>query len=201
MSGPTIELIWDAKNELGEGPVWDSREQKLYWLDSKGPTINRYDPRNGSVQTWKLPSDVGSMALREKGGAIVALRDGIFGFDFDTGKTELMVAVEAENPRTRLNDGKVDRRGRFFVGGMDEQETGRMAGLYRFDPDHTLVKLEAALFASTCRAGARTTKYSILRKLGNTFSLATMTSRPARFPTSAPSSICEIIPVVRMVHR
>ena len=145
MSSPTIELIWDAKNELGEGPVWDTREQKLYWLDSKGPTINRYDPRNGSVQTWKLPSDVGSMALREKGGAIVALRDGIFGFDFDTGKAELMVAVEADNPRTRLNDGKVDRRGRFFVGGMDEQETGRMAGLYRFDPDHTLVKLDGGI--------------------------------------------------------
>ena len=81
------------------------------------------------------------MALREKGGAIVALRDGIFAFDFDTGKAELMVPVEAENPRTRLNDGKVDRRGRFFVGGMDEQETGRMAGLYRFDPDHTLTKV------------------------------------------------------------
>ena len=132
MTGPKIELIWDARNELGEGPLWDTREQKLYWLDSKGPTVNRYDPRSGSVQTWKLPSDVGSMALREKGGAIVALRDGIFALDFDTGNTELMVAIEQENPRTRLNDGKVDRRGRFFVGGMDEQETGRMAGLYRF---------------------------------------------------------------------
>ena len=142
MSPPNIELIWDAKNELGEGPLWDSREQTLYWLDSKGPTVNRYNSRNGSVETWKLPSDIGSMALREKGGAILALRDGIFEFDFKTGKTEMMVAVDAENPRTRLNDGKVDRRGRFFVGGMDEQETGRMAGLYRFDPDHKLVKLD-----------------------------------------------------------
>ena len=142
MSALNIELIWDAKNELGEGPLWDTREQMLYWLDSKGPTVNRYNSRNGSVESWKLPSDVGSMALREKGGAIVALRDGIFEFDFKTGKTDMMVAVDAENPRTRLNDGKVDRRGRFFVGGMDEQETGRMAGLYRFDPDHKLVKLD-----------------------------------------------------------
>jgi len=198
MSSPTIELIWDAKNELGEGPVWDSREQKLYWLDSKGPTINRYDPRNGSVQTWKLPSDVGSMALREKGGAIVALRDGIFGFDFDTGKTELMVAVEADNPRTRLNDGKVDRRGRFFVGGMDEQETGRMAGLYRFDPDHTLVKLDGGIVCFNMPCWSPDDKVFYFAETWNTFSLATMTSRPARFPTSAPSSICEIIPVVRM---
>jgi L-arabinonolactonase len=142
MVEPKIDLIWDAKNELGEGPLWDVHEQLLYWIDSKGPTINRYNPRNDSVQTWKVQSDIGSMALREKGGAIVALRDGIYAFDFETGKSELMVAIDEKNPRTRLNDGKVDRRGRFFVGGMDEEETGRMAGLYRFDTDHTLVKLE-----------------------------------------------------------
>lgn len=148
MSDPKIELVWDAKNELGEGPLWDVQEQVLYWIDSKGPTVNRYDPRNGSVQTWMMPSDIGSMALRERGGAIVALRDGIFAFDFSTGKTELMVAVEPDNPRTRLNDGKVDRRGRFFVGGMDEEETGRMAGLYRFDPDHSLTKLDGGIVCS-----------------------------------------------------
>src|SRR3984885_16239348 len=109
MSPPNIELIWDAKNELGEGPLWDSREQTLYWLDSKGPTVNRYNSRNGSVETWKLPSDIGSMALREKGGAILALRDGIFEFDFKTGKTEMMVAVYAEKRGARLQEGKVDR--------------------------------------------------------------------------------------------
>ena len=49
MSDPRIELIWDARNELGEGPLWDPREQKLYWLDSKGPTVNRYDPDRKSV--------------------------------------------------------------------------------------------------------------------------------------------------------
>jgi L-arabinonolactonase len=82
------------------------------------------------------------MALREKGGAIVALRDGTYAFNFEDGKAELMVAIDEMNPRTRLNDGKVDRRGRFFVGGMDEEETGRMAELYRFETDHSLVKLE-----------------------------------------------------------
>src|ERR1700733_10825640 len=121
MSPPNIELIWDAKNELGEGPLWDSREQTLYWIDSKGPTVNRYNSRNGSVETWKLPSDLGSMALREKRGAILALRDGIFEFAARTRTTTIIVAVDAETRRTGLNDGKVDRRGRFFVGGMDEQ--------------------------------------------------------------------------------
>ena len=148
MAAAKIELVCDARNELGEGPLWDPEDQLLYWIDSKGPTVNRYDPRNGSVRTWTVPADIGSMALREQGGAILALRKGIYAFDFATGEAELMVPVEPENPRTRLNDGKVDRRGRFFVGGMDEEETGRMAGLYRFDPDHTLTKVDGGIVCS-----------------------------------------------------
>lgn len=140
-----IEMLRDVGNELGEGALWDVREQRFYWVDSKGPSVNRYDPRNGSVQTWMMPSDIGSMALRERGGAIVALRDGLFTFDFESGALELIKPIDADNPRTRLNDGKVDRRGRFFVGGMDEQETGRMASLWRVDPDFTVTRLETGI--------------------------------------------------------
>jgi L-arabinonolactonase len=78
VAGPKIELVWDAKNELGEGPLWDPEDQLLYWIDSKGPTVSRYDPRNASVRSWAVPADIGSMALREQGGAIVALRNGIY---------------------------------------------------------------------------------------------------------------------------
>ena len=28
-----IELLFDAKAYLGEGPIWDARTQMLYWLD------------------------------------------------------------------------------------------------------------------------------------------------------------------------
>ncbi len=29
-----IELIIGARPELGEGPLWDVAEQRLYWIDS-----------------------------------------------------------------------------------------------------------------------------------------------------------------------
>ena len=138
---PEIELIVDAGNELGEGPLWDPIDGVLYWIDSKGPSVNRYDPRNASVRTWAVPHDIGSMALRREGGAVLALRDGFYTFDFATGRCELIVKVEEDRPRTRLNDGKVDRRGRFVVGGMDEEETDYLAGLYRLDPDMTVTML------------------------------------------------------------
>ena len=145
---PKIELLVDAKNELGEGPLWDPVDGVLYWIDSKGPTVNRYDPRNGRTKTWPVPQDIGAMALREQGGAVLALRDGFYTFDFETSQCELIEKVEEDQPRTRLNDGKVDRRGRFIAGGIDEKETDGLAGLYRLDPDMSVTKLDDGIICT-----------------------------------------------------
>ena len=54
-------------------------------------------------RTPRFPLSAGMLVwvdgTSRKSGAIVALRDGIF--DFDTGKAELIVAVEAEKIRAR----------------------------------------------------------------------------------------------------
>ena len=39
-----IELLVDKQNNLGEGPVWDVAEQRLYWVDSLGTAT--YEPRS-----------------------------------------------------------------------------------------------------------------------------------------------------------
>ena len=48
------ELVADARATLGEGPVWDDREQCVWWVDILGESIHRttsgdragrYDPR------------------------------------------------------------------------------------------------------------------------------------------------------------
>lgn len=31
-----VELVLDAKAELGEGPCWDFRNNLLYWVDIEG---------------------------------------------------------------------------------------------------------------------------------------------------------------------
>ena len=80
-----IELLIDARAELGEGPLWDVAEQRLYWIDSlrrQGPFLRR---RRGAARTWDVPEHIGSLALRERGGAVVSLRDGFYVLDFVSG--------------------------------------------------------------------------------------------------------------------
>ena len=88
------------------------------------------------------------MALRRDGGAVLALDDGFYFFDFESESLDLIHAVEPDQPRSRLNDGKVDRRGRFFAGGMDDQEEHAICGLWRLDPDLTLTQVDQGIICS-----------------------------------------------------
>ena len=126
-----IDQLVDCKTILGEGPVWDVQEQRLYWIDSLGRSFHRCDAQGEEHRVWTLPSEIGSMALRQNGGALLALRSGLHFFDFDEGLAAAIAHPEAHEPRARLNDGKVDREGRFVVGSMDTGEEAKIGSCYR----------------------------------------------------------------------
>jgi len=133
--------------------VWDVEEGRLYWVDSTGrrfgkPAIWSLDPKSGAVRNWQLDQDVGAMAMRRGGGAVLALNDGFYTFDFSDGAVALIAKVDDDPTRVRLNDGKCDRRGRFFAGGMDDREELAISSLWRLDPDLTLTKVGAHILCS-----------------------------------------------------
>ena len=88
------------------------------------------------------------MALREKGGAILALRDGFHSFDFASGEASRIVETHPGELRARMNDGKVDRQGRFVAGSMDFEESEPMGKLFRLDPDLSLHVLDSGIVCS-----------------------------------------------------
>jgi L-arabinonolactonase len=148
-----IECVLECANHLGEGPVWDVEEGCLYWVDGTGrrvgnPSIWRLDPRTGKTQHWSLNHDVGAMALRRDAGSVLALADGFYFFDFTNARLDLIAHVDAGQPRTRLNDGKCDRRGRFFAGGMDDKEELKICGLWRLDPDLSVTKVDDGIICT-----------------------------------------------------
>ncbi len=138
-----IEVVVECENYLGEGPVWDVEEACLYWVDGTGrrknrPSLWKFDPQTEQVRNWSIPHDIGAMSLRKGGGAVLALADGFYTFDFATERLELITKIESDVTRTRLNDGKVDRKGRFFAGGMDDKEEAKICSLWRLDPDFSV---------------------------------------------------------------
>lgn len=143
-----IEVLIDVKTILGEGPLWDVDEQRLYFIDSFGCNVFRCTAEGGEVRAWDVPAKIGSMALRKQGGAVLSLATGFHFLDFRSGETQLIVDPEPDKPNNRINDGKVDKRGRFVAGSMDTMEEGPNGALYRLDPDLKLTKLDDGIIVS-----------------------------------------------------
>jgi len=132
-----VACVVPAHALLGEGPVWDPGEQALWWVDIRRPSVHRYVPQTGAAEAWPMPEEVGSLALRrDRGlGLLVALRSGFAFFDPATGAVDRRGGPEPDQPDNRLNDGKCDRRGRFWVGSMHVSGRQPTGALYRLDPD------------------------------------------------------------------
>jgi len=143
-----IEVLADVKTALGEGPLWDVEEQRLYWIDSWDGRVFRCTEDGREIRSWDVPGKIGSMALRRQGGAVVSLQQGLHFLDFQTGESTLIVDPEPDKPDNRLNDGKVDRRGRFYVGSMDTTEQHPSGALYRLDPDLSLHVMDRSIIVS-----------------------------------------------------
>jgi len=132
----TVTCLADVHAVLGEGPVWVAREAALYWVDIKGWKIFRIDAA-GKRREWTTPFRVGSIAPRASGGFIAGTDEGIAAIDLDAGRFNVLHHPEAHLPDNRFNDGKVDRRGRFWAGTMDDTEQASTGTLYRVEPDLT----------------------------------------------------------------
>ena len=45
-----VRAIVDCKNSLGEGPLWDVRDQKIHWIDSLGNKVFRANADGSGVE-------------------------------------------------------------------------------------------------------------------------------------------------------
>jgi sugar lactone lactonase YvrE len=130
---------------VGEGPVWDEAEQALYYIDILDKRVMRWDPASGDHRTWDVPAMIGSMALRERGGAIVALPDGIHALDFDSGAVTPFALFDPADPAIQLADGKGDREGRFVFGTSHRQAKEPVGGLYSLGLNGRITQLDDGL--------------------------------------------------------
>lgn len=135
------DLVLDVRASVGEGPVWDERTQTLVWVDIMNNSVHVFDPASGEDRAVDVEQPVGAAALRERGGLVLALRDGFALMDPDLCDLHWVAKVEADLPTNRMNDGKCDAAGRFWAGTMAFAVTPGVANLYRLDPDYRVTRV------------------------------------------------------------
>lgn len=144
-----IEVLLDVKTKLGEGPVWDAASQRLHWVDSADGRIFRSTAQGTELRAWEVGEPIGSIAVgADNTYFLAALQSGLYRIDMESGAKELLVDPEPDQPKNRLNDGKVDRQGRFVFGSMDTLEEERTGKLYSYDVDGCLSVLDTGIICS-----------------------------------------------------
>lgn len=130
------ELVADVRADLAEGPVWDTRDERLYFVDILAGRLHAIDPSSGARAMLETGAMVGCAAPRRSGGWIAALPDGLWSVDFETGTKAFLRAAPGLDPsRARFNDGKCDPQGRLWAGTMGLKSERGAGTLYCFTAD------------------------------------------------------------------
>ncbi|MCA0931133.1 SMP-30/gluconolactonase/LRE family protein [Lutimonas saemankumensis] len=141
MKNHKVGLSLKINAKLGEGAFWDHKEKLLYWVDIEDRKVFLFDPLTKSNQVFETPSRVGTVVPKSRHEAVIALEDGIYILNTESGNISLLSDVESKMNENRFNDGKCDPNGNLWVGSMHLEQTAPKANLYKISPSGESTKM------------------------------------------------------------
>lgn len=145
----TLKTALANKTALGEGPVWDDRNDRLFYIDSLDNKACVFYPSTGENRTYEVGQNVGTLVLTERDDEVIlGLEDGLYSLDLKSG-TLVKKADPEGKEGNRLNDGKADTKGRIWIGtmctadnGVEGYKTACRCGLYRVGTDYSCATMD-----------------------------------------------------------
>ncbi|MDC8786826.1 SMP-30/gluconolactonase/LRE family protein [Roseateles koreensis] len=136
---------------LGEGLQWHEASQRWWWTDIQAATLHAWTPGSAQVLTARLPDRLGSFAHCRSGRLLLGLAKRLVMASLPdlqasgsvTPGIQSLVPVDPAEPRTRINDGRTDRRGFFVFGTMNETAAERrpIGSFYQYSRQYGLRRL------------------------------------------------------------
>ena len=130
-----VEVLETGRDYMGENPLWDAEQGRLYWLDILAPALRWYDPRTARSDRVILPEIMGGVALAKCGTLILVGRRGLYRWDATAQTITLLLDPEPGKPDNRFNTASVDRDGRLWAGTQALDNTPGQGNLYCIDQD------------------------------------------------------------------
>ena len=140
-----VRCVVPSGDRVGEGAVWSAQDQSVYWTDINRFLIHAHDTRTGATRSWCFDEPVVALSLStEEGRWLVALASRLVWWWPQTDRREGQGFALQGYPKVRLNDGRADAQGHFWVGSMRNNvlpngELGEAGGqdgvMHRVSPD------------------------------------------------------------------
>ncbi len=131
----SARLLVDCQNQLGECVRWHAERQRVFWTDILESRLWSCDQDGGDLRSIALEERLCAFAFTSEGRFLAGFADGICWMDPDTGVREMITAYMPNHPTTRMNDGALDRQGRFIIGGIEEASMEPVTPVWSLGPD------------------------------------------------------------------
>jgi sugar lactone lactonase YvrE len=120
----------DRPCSLGEGAFWHPVRGQVFWFDILGRRLLTRDA--GGPRAWDFPARVSAAGWIDADRLLIASDRALLAFDIVTGQAETVVPLEADDPRTRSNDGRADPWGGFWIGTMGTAIEPGLGSIWRY---------------------------------------------------------------------
>ncbi|SPH18744.1 6-deoxy-6-sulfogluconolactonase [Defluviimonas aquaemixtae] len=126
----SVTVFSATRCALGEGPMWHPERAELFWFDILGKRLHAKGA--GGERNWQFDEHISAAGRIDRETLLIASETGLYRFDIGSGERSLVVALEADNPVTRSNDGRADPWGGFWIGTMGKTAERGAGAIYRF---------------------------------------------------------------------
>lgn len=140
---------WDAtlfvemQNQLGEGAIYNHKTGAFWHIDIEGKQFFTTDIKTKEQKTFDVGQRIGTIVPNDQGQAVVALQNGLYTHNLESGNQELIVNPLDTISNIRFNDGKCDPSGRLWVGSMGLDQKPYRASLYSVEKDVAKQRLDS----------------------------------------------------------
>jgi sugar lactone lactonase YvrE len=133
MAQATTQKLTSECCELGEGPFYDHSTDTAWWFDILGRKLYEHSFPTGDTATHHLPRMASVIARIDGSSQLLAMEDGLYRRNGANGSLALLVSLEADDPRTRSNDGRVHPSGSLWIGTMGKSAERQAGAIYWSD--------------------------------------------------------------------
>lgn len=133
---------------LGEGPYWHTTRKSFFWVDIENGKLFEHQLSSGETKIRTFPHRLSVILEDNTGKLILGLDRKIARFDPETEGLEWICEVESNQPLHRFNDGKVDTKGRVWIGTLSTLFTKGAGSLYAIGKERVPKKKLANLTIS-----------------------------------------------------
>jgi sugar lactone lactonase YvrE len=127
-----VEILDETRCELGEGPTYDPAQDKVWWFDIVGKRLFQHDFAAATTTIHDLPLMASMLGVIDERTQLLATENGLYIRDTATGVLTLHQPLEADNPATRSNDGRVHPSGAIWIGTMGKRAEQAAGAIYWF---------------------------------------------------------------------